>query len=383
MTGRTRLLAYYYIAFCGVCLAAGAAINVGLVLSTDPSRGRALELLGPLYIALSVLYFVPGLLGGLGLLHGKKWARTIIIVLSLLVILLIPVGTAIGGLGLWVLLGPDAKHYAPRSEAPRVEQSAPADGAAKAPRVRVSPAEKSRVTGLLVAMVGVGAAFIIAIGTGFRLTHTTGSPIADPLYYTAIGVLVLVAVVAVKSGWLSSLRLRPAVPLRPHGYVYDPDGLAEQRRQADEARAARLAHLDADPVRRRYADRIRRGQWWSDEMIEYDLHPDSLATCSHLQPIERDMRAAGIDVRLRYGTIVHAYCCVDPLALAAHYTLPSFVRYAEPTSGNRSYEDSPGAVVYCTEDKSQIDAVHKYVADRDTPWFPIDGRAHATAPNEP
>ena len=55
----------------------------------------------------------------------------------------------------------------------------------------------------------------------------------------------------------------------------------------------------------------------------------------------------------------------------------------EPTSGNRSYEDSPAAVVYCGEDKSQIDVVHKYVADRDTPWFPIDGGAQATAPNEP
>lgn len=350
MTGRTRLLAYWYIAFCGVCLAAGAVVTIGLMLSSDPSRDGALQFVGPLYIALSVLYFVPGLAGGLGLLRGKKWAATIIIVLSLLVIPLIPVGTVIGGFGLWVLLGSDSKHDAPQPER--------------------TTAEPSRVTGVLVAMAGVAAAFIVTIGTGFRLTHTAGSPIGDSLYYSAIGALVIVAVIAVKSGWLRSLRLAPAVPLRPPGYAYDPDGFADQRRQADDARAARLARLDADPVRRRYADRIRRGQWWSDEMIEYDLDADQLATCSHLQPIERDMRAAGIDVRLRYGTMVQASCCVDPLALTARYTLPSFVHYSEPPDSGRSYEDPPSALIACDEHKSQIDVVHKYAADRDTPWFP-------------
>jgi hypothetical protein len=363
MTRRTRLLAHIYIAMCGGLLAVGAALCVGIIFSSDPARGRAIEVIGPLYLALSAFYFIPGTLGGLGLLRGKQWARTLIIVLSLLVILVFPVGTALGGFGLWVLLGSDSKRYSP----PLAEPT-PAPLPRRPPRTR---ADDARYAGLFVAMAAVAAAFVVAIGTGFRVTRTPGSPISDSTYYGSIGVLVLVVVIAVKSGWLRSLRLS-SPPITRRSVDYDPDGLAEQRRQADEARAQRLARLDADPVRRRYADRIRRGQWWSDEMIDYDLDPGRVATCAHLQPVERDMRAAGIDVRLRYGAIVYAWCCVDPLALAARYTLPSFVHYSEPTGGGRSYEDSPSALIACDEHESQIDVVHKRGAERDTPWFPTD-----------
>lgn len=374
MTGRARLLAYIYITMCGALLVVGGALCVGIIFSRDPRRERALALIGPLYLALSAFYFIPGLLGGLGLLRGKQWARTVIIALSVLGIPAFPVGTALGGFGLWVLLDPAAKRSVPTSP----------DAAAGAPPTLASRtrADDSRYAGLLVAMAAVGAAFVVAIGTGFRVTHTAGSPIGDSTYYGSIGVLVLVVVIVVKSGWLRSLRTAPSARSQSRSADYDPDGLAEQRRRSDEARAQRLARLDADPVRRRYADRIRRGDWWSDEMIDYDLDAARVATCAHLQPVERDMRAAGIDVRLRYGANVRAWCCIDPLALTARYTLPSFVHYSEPTSGGRSYEDAPSALIACDEHESQIDVVHKSVADPDTPWFPSDSRARATTPND-
>ena len=42
--------------------------------------------------------------GGIGLLRGKQWSRPLVLTLSSLNLLAVPVGTAIGLYGLWVLL---------------------------------------------------------------------------------------------------------------------------------------------------------------------------------------------------------------------------------------------------------------------------------------
>jgi predicted Co/Zn/Cd cation transporter (cation efflux family) len=48
----------------------------------------------------------------------------------------------------------------------------------------------NRQVGVLLAAAGVGAGFVIVIGTGFRLTDPEHSPISDGVYFAAIGVLV-------------------------------------------------------------------------------------------------------------------------------------------------------------------------------------------------
>ena len=100
MTGRIRLLAWIYLVMCGVSLTVGIVVVIGLLLSRDPQRDSALLFVGPVFLAMGVLFFLPGLIGGLGLLRGKAWARAIIIILSILILLLFPVGTALGGFGL-------------------------------------------------------------------------------------------------------------------------------------------------------------------------------------------------------------------------------------------------------------------------------------------
>ena len=120
MTGRIRLLAWIYLVMCGVSLAIGTIVLIGLLLSRDPQRDSALLFIGPLFLAMAVLFFLPGLIGGVGLLRGKAWARAIIIVLSFLIVLLFPVGTALGGFGLWVLLGRESKAFRPPA---RLDQS--------------------------------------------------------------------------------------------------------------------------------------------------------------------------------------------------------------------------------------------------------------------
>ena len=119
MAARIRLLAWIYVVTCGVSLGVGVVVCIGLLVSRDAESGNALLFVGPVFGALAVLFFLPGFLGGLGLLRAKPWARTIIIVLSFLIILAFPVGTALGGFGLWVLRTQDGGQSRPSSRTAR------------------------------------------------------------------------------------------------------------------------------------------------------------------------------------------------------------------------------------------------------------------------
>ncbi len=113
MAARIRLLSWIYIVTCGISLGVGAVACIGLVLSRDPESRNALLFIGPIFLALAVFFFLPGFIGGFGLLRGRAWARTVIIALSFLIILLFPVGTALGAFGLWVLRGQDSRQFPP------------------------------------------------------------------------------------------------------------------------------------------------------------------------------------------------------------------------------------------------------------------------------
>src|SRR5262249_58220724 len=91
---------------------------------------EALLFFGPPFLIIAPVYLVPGLVGGIGLLQAKPWARMVILALSALLVLLIPAGTLLGGFGLWVLLGSEAKRvFAARmpaqhpAQAPALTQS--------------------------------------------------------------------------------------------------------------------------------------------------------------------------------------------------------------------------------------------------------------------
>ena len=66
-------------------------------------------------IAVFVLLFsVPGIIGGVGLLKHKPWARYMVLVLSVLALLNIPLGIAIGIYSIWVLVQDEtAKLFGP------------------------------------------------------------------------------------------------------------------------------------------------------------------------------------------------------------------------------------------------------------------------------
>lgn len=266
--------------------------------------------------------------------------------------------------------------YADSDEEARAEQlrqrfGAGSDGAGHGvlPPGAATPSARERRLGVLMAMLWVGAGFIVMLGTGFRLSGDPEPPIITQGFYPAI---VVFAVVTVR-GLIYFLR-RPARPRR-HKQVQrwgqiDPKNVRRLRQAAEEERRQRLARLKADPLRRKYAELIDKGQPWSDEQIAYDLDLTRTATCEHLQAVERAIRQAHIGVRLVGGPRVEARCVVDREALHGAFALAPSVDYHEPQQYDRSLEDPPGALIWCSACNSAIAAIHPSQAPSGTRMFP-------------
>ena len=94
-----------------ILVVGGAAGIVGIAADPDDAA-IAIPVLGIAGTALGVMLLVlalPGLLTGWGLLAYKPWSRILGLVLSALNLLNIPLGTALGIYGLWVLLHRDTE----------------------------------------------------------------------------------------------------------------------------------------------------------------------------------------------------------------------------------------------------------------------------------
>ncbi|MEO8520929.1 MAG: hypothetical protein ABI603_06175 [Acidobacteriota bacterium] len=93
-------------------LVMGGAAGIVGVAADSQDAAIAIPILGIAGAALSVFFVVfalPGLLTGYGLLYYKPWARILGIVLSALSLINIPLGTIVGAYGLWVLLNRDTE----------------------------------------------------------------------------------------------------------------------------------------------------------------------------------------------------------------------------------------------------------------------------------
>jgi hypothetical protein len=91
-------------------LAVGGTVGPG-VLSGDQD---ALAVLTAIGVGLGIFLFgmaafmallsVPGIVGGLGVLRLKPWARYLVLVLAVLALFNVPIGTAVGVYSIWVLV---------------------------------------------------------------------------------------------------------------------------------------------------------------------------------------------------------------------------------------------------------------------------------------
>lgn len=86
----------------------------GIVGATAEPQDAAIAipvigLAGTALAAMLGIFSLPSLITGYGLLYFKQWARIVGIVLSAVSLINIPIGTAIGAYGLWVLLNKETE----------------------------------------------------------------------------------------------------------------------------------------------------------------------------------------------------------------------------------------------------------------------------------
>ena len=90
-----------------VLLGTGAIVGIaGGIDDTEVPIG-ILAIVGFLVGGSLIVFSIPDLIAGIGLLKYKEWARILTIVLSIINLINIPIGTIIGGYSLWVLLSGD------------------------------------------------------------------------------------------------------------------------------------------------------------------------------------------------------------------------------------------------------------------------------------
>jgi hypothetical protein len=91
--------------FGGLAGLVSIAAHSGDALIAVPILGGIGAFIFVLLLALSL----PGIVAGFGLIELRPWARMLTIILSALELVSVPLGTALGIYGLWVLLSPGAE----------------------------------------------------------------------------------------------------------------------------------------------------------------------------------------------------------------------------------------------------------------------------------
>jgi hypothetical protein len=109
MRDHLKILGWLYAASGGVTLLVAAVIGTLLGAVGVASAAAAVGIVGFVVALIVGVIALPSLICGWGLLNYRPWARTLGIVLSVLQLPSFPVGTALGGYGLWVLLNDESR----------------------------------------------------------------------------------------------------------------------------------------------------------------------------------------------------------------------------------------------------------------------------------
>jgi hypothetical protein len=200
-------------------------------------------------------------------------------------------------------------------------------------------------------MASVMVAFVVVLGFGFWF-HQKPAGVSDEVFGGAAA-LALVAI--------SFALVRLLTGLAPWDW-----------------RGIRGTHLLASrPVKMRPSPRAEARARAEAAYLE-DLN--ATATCQHLQPMERAMRAAGIDVRLNelsgYGPVIKAVCRINDRELRRVFQLPPSVYYREGYEVDRGEYGTFRADIFCgycaKNDPPRCDilVVHPKQCLETTPWFP-------------
>lgn len=74
------------------------------ILSGDPEAMTITAIVGSAIALFLLVLSLPGVIGGIGLLQRREWARILVLVVGFLNLLNIPIGTVLGVYTIWVLL---------------------------------------------------------------------------------------------------------------------------------------------------------------------------------------------------------------------------------------------------------------------------------------
>ncbi len=85
-------------------------IIFGGLISGDPHAVTVTGIVGTTLCGFILLLSVPEVIGGIGLLKRRGWARILVLIIGILDLVNIPIGTAIGIYTIWVLLNEKTAH---------------------------------------------------------------------------------------------------------------------------------------------------------------------------------------------------------------------------------------------------------------------------------
>lgn len=90
----------------GIVIAMVIGVVLGLVGSfvEDPVANKILPIIATVAIWVVILFSIPGIIAGIGLFKRKEWARILTLILSVIKLMNIPIGTAVGAYSIWVLV---------------------------------------------------------------------------------------------------------------------------------------------------------------------------------------------------------------------------------------------------------------------------------------
>ena len=336
-----------------------AAYLCWIGLASDAHSLRTAHMLGQMIFMLSMFILLPTLVCGIGLLLEKTWGRVVAIGWSMVLLLVIPIGTLLGGYGLWALLRSDAQSKCPpRPEVPR--------------RVSGPQYPIGRHARLLLILASVGAGFIVLIRIGFWLSGDRVPTEVSSLFPEAVASLVLVVMATgmiVRRGGFARLSTSTQPPSYQATHLPSIESTFPRAR-FNETRHGRMNALHSGPFGRNPAASVELSEHMSKAQLDYQHDPTALVTCSHLRSIERSMRDSGVAVSLDYSVHAKAQCRINHLGFTRVFGAAIAALYEERHEIDRSYLDPKSAMFWCPECQSRLTVIHPETAHAQTRWFP-------------
>ena len=108
MEKHITVIGILYIAFSALGILAAiivfTAVVGGGLISGDSEAMTITAIVGPTIAFFLILVSAPGIIGGIGLLKRRDWARILVLILGFLNLINIPFGTVLGVYTIWALL---------------------------------------------------------------------------------------------------------------------------------------------------------------------------------------------------------------------------------------------------------------------------------------